>query len=95
MSRNRKNWKNDELMKALFLREAGFNNIDIAKQLGRSRACVQCKLQDFGGNANYMKKITKHAHLRGPVFLYFLNHTWDETRDKFKLTDSELKSLFS
>lgn len=38
---------------------------------------------------------SKHSHLREPVMTYFLTHTWEETLKKFKLTQSELKSLFS
>lgn len=38
---------------------------------------------------------SKHANLREPVFKYFLDHTFDETREHFKLTQSELKSIFT
>ncbi len=38
---------------------------------------------------------SKHSHLREPVMTYFLTHTWEETRVRFKLTESNLKSLFT
>jgi hypothetical protein len=37
----------------------------------------------------------KHAHKRGAVMKYFMTHTWEETREKFGLSHSELKSLFA
>lgn len=37
----------------------------------------------------------KHAHLREKVMTYFLTHSWEETRKRFSLTRSELKSLFT
>lgn len=95
MARNPE-WTNEELMQLGSLIEAGLTNPEIAKIMNKPRAGVQIKAHRiWGGNSNYMKKITKHKHLREPAMRYFLNHTFEQTRKKFKLTESELKSLFT
>lgn len=38
---------------------------------------------------------SKHKHLRKKVMEYFLNHTLEETMERFGLTNSEIKSLFT
>lgn len=38
---------------------------------------------------------SKHVHLREQAMKYFLTHTWDQTRERFGLSQSELKSLFT
>lgn len=95
MSRYKK-WTDQELMQLGNLIEAGLTNPEISDIMKKPRAGVQIKAQRiWGGNPNYMKQKTKHKHLREPVMRYFLNHTWEETMKKFKLTHSELKSLFT
>lgn len=90
------NWTEHELLRLKALIRAGKTNVEIAKILGRPKSGVQIKsYRYYGGNPNYMRLKTKHTHLRRPVLTYFLNHTWDETRDRFGLTNSELKSVFS
>lgn len=37
----------------------------------------------------------KHSHLRKAVLTYFLTHSFDETAEKYSLTASQLKSLFT
>lgn len=37
----------------------------------------------------------KHQHLTEPVMEYFIKHSWEETREQFNLTASELKSIFT
>lgn len=88
-------WTEDENLHLGFLIEAGFTNVMIADIMKKPRTGVQVKaFRMYGGNPNYMKKHTKHAHLRGQVFEYFMKHSWDETKEKFNLTQSELKSVF-
>ena len=71
-------------------------NPEIGKALGRGAASVQLKLKYLGfGNPAYRIQKTKHKHLRRPVFEYFLTHSWKETKERFRLTDSELKSIFT
>lgn len=90
------NWTELELMNLGNLINAGFTNPEIAKIMNKPRTGVAIKSQKiWGGNPNYMRQKTKHKHLREPAMRYFLNHTWEETMEKFKLTRSELKSLFT
>ncbi len=89
-------WTESELMHLGFLIQGGFTNPEISKIMGKPRTGVAIKAQRiWGGNPNYRKSITKHAHLREPVMRYFLKHSWEETKEKFGLTQSELKSLFT
>ncbi len=89
-------WTNEDLMQLGFLIQAGFNNREISEVLNKSLAAVQIKAKKaYGGNKNYRVAQIKHKHLREPIFRYFLKHNWEETREKFKLTDSELKSVFT
>lgn len=91
-----KPWTEERILYLGFLIESGLNNVEIAKEFGKTRSTIQLAARRyFKGNPNYRIKITKHIHLRLPVFQYFLNHTWDETKNHFKLTDTELKSIFS
>lgn len=57
---------------------------------GDSLICQRCKRRPKKKHWN-----AKHAHIREAAMTYFLNHTWEETRDRFGLTQSELKSLFT
>lgn len=91
-----KPWPEDKKLYLGFLIESGMNNVEIASELGKSRSLIQLAARRYlGGNPNYRLKKTKHRHLREPVFKYFLDHTWQETMERFKLTESELKSLFT
>jgi hypothetical protein len=36
---------------------------------------------------------SKYAHIREPAMRYFLTHTFEETRERFKLTRQELENL--
>lgn len=89
-------WTDSELMHLGFLIQAGFTNPEIADLMQKKRSAVQIKSQRvWGGNPNYRAQITKHAHLREPVMRYFLKHTWEETQNRFNLSESELKSIFT
>lgn len=74
----------------------GLTYPEIAKEMNRSRNSVCLAGQRLGiVNDNYMKRKTKHKHLREPAMKYFLNHSLEETQKKFNLTRSEIKSLFT
>jgi hypothetical protein len=69
---------------------------EIARIMGMNRNQVVTKGQALGlKNPVYLMRKTKHAHLREPAMRYFVTHTWEETRERFGLTQSELKSLFT
>jgi hypothetical protein len=69
---------------------------EIGERLRRPSWSVQCESQRMGmRNKAYVIRKTKHKHLREPVMRYFLTHTRDETAKKFRLTESEFKSLFT
>ncbi len=51
--------------------------------------------QQLANSGRMGKWNAKHAHVRGQVMKYFVTHTWNQTRERFKLTESELKSLFT
>lgn len=75
---------------------------EIASEMGRSVQSVRWmarklelpRSQEILRN-RYGKWNAKHSHLREPVMRYFVTHSWDETKKKFNLTESELKSLFT
>lgn len=74
----------------------GKSNPEIAKLTGHTRAKVACFVQKFlGGNPNYIRKRTKHKHLREEVMTYFLSHSAEESAAHFKLTISEFRSLMT
>lgn len=76
--------------------DKGFTNPEIAKILGITKCTVALlSTRWLNGNPNYLKRVSKHAHIREDVFKYFLDHTFFETKQHFKLTDSELKSLMT
>ena len=76
---------------------------EIAEKLGKKPQTVRHQARQLGiSPAKRAKKSgkmgawnSKHSHLREKVMTYFLTHTWDETKKKFKLTQSEAKSLFT
>lgn len=89
-------WQQHEYDQLKILIDEGLTNVQIAEIMGRSRAGIQIKSHRVaGGNPNYRKIKTRHAHLREPVFKYFQKHTWEKTRQKFGLTQSELKTIFT
>lgn len=89
-----KDWTNDELTYLGFLLESGHSYKEISQILGRPKSGVAIKsLRLFGGMGKDPR--LKHKHLREPVMRYFLTHTAEETRKKFKLTQSEFKSIFT
>jgi hypothetical protein len=73
-----------------------YTYLEIAKKMGLNKNQIATKANALGlKNPTYRKRITKHAHLRERVMTYFLDHSWEETRLRFRLTASELKSLFT
>jgi hypothetical protein len=92
-------WTQSEIEKLKSLSGDKLFFSEIAKQLSKKPAATRymarkLKLQNY---ANYRmgEWNSKHSQLREPVMKYFMTHTWIETLKKFKLTNSELKSLFS
>lgn len=87
-------WKQEEYDLLGQLIKDGLTNREISEIIGKPLTAIAIKSQRiFGGNPNYRIKRTKHKHLRRSVMTYFLNHTAQETMKKFKLTESEFKSL--
>lgn len=73
-----------------------YTYIEIADMMGISKECARTKGQMLGlKNPVYVQRIRKHAHLREPVFRYFLDHSFEEVCEKFNLTRSEVKSVFT
>lgn len=75
-------------------------NKDIAARIGRMPGAVSYCLKRNGVRNTAKDKIVgkwnnKHAHLRGPLLKYFLNHSAEECQKKFKLTPSEFKSCLT
>lgn len=70
----------------------------IAEKLGRKVCTVRWKAHKMGLNVAKEPvgqwNIT-HKHLREPVMRYFVTHTREQTEKKFKLTRSELRSIFT
>jgi hypothetical protein len=72
---------------------------EIAQRIGRSvestrhmarKLGIQYRLRDRFGEWNL-----KHKHLREAAMRYFLDHSSEETRKHFGLSQSELKSIFT
>lgn len=75
---------------------------EIAEKIGKPVQLVRWKAKQLGLESTQVtlrgrmgQWNAKHSHLRELVMTYFLDHTWEETRKKFKFTQSELKSLFT
>lgn len=74
---------------------------EIAEILGKKPQAVRYRARTLGLKASSASRRrigqwnTKHAHLREKCLRYFLTHTFEETREHFGLTDSEMKSLFT
>lgn len=92
----RKNFSKDETKIIKTLLSLGKTNKEIARELNRSTSTVAVFVRRiFGGNSNYIKRISKHVHLRESVARYFLNHNEKETSHMFGLTASEFKSCMT
>lgn len=64
--------------------------------MGLSTESVRLKGQKLGlTNPTYTRRITKTKHLRESVFKYYMTHSFEQTMEKFNLTRSELKSIFT
>lgn len=92
----------DERSLVRLAKEGRFFYTEIATKLGKTPQSVRWKAKqlDLPSTQRFLKDRfgkwnSKHNHLREPVMRYFMTHTWDETLGKFKLTQSELKSLFT
>lgn len=91
------NWTDKEIKKLreLVLSEK-YTYAEIAEKMKKSRNAIAVKSQKLGlSNKAYIKRITKHKHLRQPVMEYFVTHTPEETIKKFKITMSEFRSLMT
>jgi hypothetical protein len=90
-------WKSEKEAELIrWLKTEQFTNAEIALKMGLNVNQITTKANSLGYiNPVYRKRITKHAHLREKVMTYFLTHTSEETRVRFGLTQSEIKSLFT
>jgi hypothetical protein len=78
-------------------------NVEIAKEIGKQPASISWRIKKLGLAKSskracaerFGKWNSKHSHHRQAAMKYFMTHTWDETRKRFGLTQSELKSLFT
>jgi len=70
---------------------------DIAKEFNVKPAALTyfCKKNKIHGRAKKGAWNSKHSHLRKDVLTYFMGHSFEETQKTFKLSKSELKSLFA
>ncbi len=85
-----------------FVSQKKYFYTEIAPKLGKSVQSVRRKARQLGlpSSQRYVKGRfgqwnSKHKHLRGPVMKYFLTHTMEETRKRFGLTESEVKSILT
>lgn len=92
-----KTWTLSELneLKGLVLSQR-YTYPEIAKLMGKTRSQCQQRAQYMGlKNPVYGIRQTKHAHLRGKLLRYYLNHSAPECQKKFNLTPSEFKSCLT
>ena len=75
---------------------------EIAKKIGKPVQLVRWKAKKLGLKSTretlterFGKWNAKHNHLRPAVMKYFMTHTMEETRKRFGLTKSEVKSIFT
>lgn len=76
---------------------------EIAERLNKPAASIRWKMKDIGVSARerckesgrFGKWNEKYAHIRKRAMTYFLKHSFQETAEKFGLTNRELKSLMS
>lgn len=90
-----KRWNTDLENELITLLKSGrYTNKEIAQKMSLTQNQIQTKANALGYiNQTYLKRITKHKHLRKKVMTYFLTHSFEETRVKFGLSSSELKSI--
>lgn len=90
-------WSQSDILrlKSLAKRKPFFK--DIASEMGRRPGAVLCAAKKYGIKLSRPGKMgewnLQHSHIREKVMTYFLNHTAEETRKKFGLTESQFKSL--
>ncbi len=98
-----RSWSDEEVsrLRSLALGKNLFYT-EIARSLGRKPASVRWKARKLGLPSTqkhlrdrFGKWNSKHSHIRGSAMRYFLTHTREQTRKKFGLTESEIKSLFT
>lgn len=92
-------WTKEETARLKRLARTDMFFSEIAKELGKTPGAVRHRAHRIEVsrkvNGRMGKWNSKHSHLREGVFRYFLNHTWEETREHFHLKDRELKSVFT
>jgi hypothetical protein len=92
-----KRWSSAKEAELTRLVNAGtFTYPEIAKIMGLNKNQIATKAQSLGlNNSVYRKRITKHMHLHEVLLRYYLNHTAEETQERFGLTASEFKSCLT
>lgn len=90
-------WKKDKEEQLTELVISGkYTYGEISEIMGMNKNQITTKTQSLGlKNPVYLKRITKHSHIREAAMTYFLTHTFEQTMNKFSLTRSELKSLMT
>jgi len=69
---------------------------EIATLMGIGRNDVATKASALGlSNPVYLRRRTKHKHLRGALLEYYLTHSAKECQEHFGLTPSEFKSCLT
>jgi len=68
----------------------GVPNVDIREEIGIN---PQYYIKKNYGSRKFTR--TKHKHLRKEVMVYFQEHSFEETMNKFNLNKGQLKSLFT
>lgn len=72
---------------------------EIAEKLGKTPAAVRHRAHQLGIFYKVPERMgkwnEKHAHLRGQAMRYYLTHSFEETREHFGLTRSNMKSLLT
>lgn len=95
-------WTPDEIEELKRLHHEGkYFFTEIAQMIGKKPANVNHQARRLGlkQSAYVISRKgqwnSQHKHLREPVMKYFVTHTWDETRERFGLSDKQLKSIFT
>lgn len=71
------------------LRERRLNYRQISEVMGKSKNAIAIRALRSGLG----RRINKHKHRRLAAMEYFLTHSFEQTRKRFRLTASEFKSL--
>lgn len=92
-----KRWPIELEQKLISLSSTGqYTYKEISALIGKNPSAVAQKAFELGiKNDVYLKRISKHAHLREKVIKFFQTHSAKETCYKFKLTYSEFKSCIT